>query len=666
MHLKAWLKTMGSVTAIGVGLAPGNVAASPVDNLEPVVVTGQRLEETLPRQLALYGTKVDTVTSQQVQNGGYIDIAEALQSLMPALYVASKNGPFDYVDISLQGSRTQDVLWLVDGVRINNRLYGGTTPLDTLPASIVERIEMLNGGESLFYGTQAAAGAVNIVTKAFTAGPDGAVSVGGDTNDGRHLDVYFRDAFGKHQFVVYGSHDESTGFQPFRDSDYQPSSTDRHRSYDETTVGFKYAYEFSPAARFETLYQHTDGKLDYAAPFLTATAFNNRNENLVSGKLDLTVNDALQLFVKGYGHWWYSHYTEFDHVIGSATALDTIDDHDFWGYKDTGVNAMVKLSLNRGFEYFAGYDFQSYRGNDAVLVITDKSERVNALFAQVRTTSDLLPNAHLAVGLRYNEPSVGPAATVWNASGKFDFSNFVFARVNLGTSFRLPTAEELFADDPNDERGNPNLKPEQSRNLNVSVGGQMGEGANTAHWELVGFFRDISNLITFDGFDDATNQSVAGNVPGKVTVRGAELDLDAPLADALTGHASFTYNRSRQDGSDLQLRRIPVQQTKAWFDYAPSDRPFGLTATVNHVGTVYASVGGRRESYGDYTVVDVAGRYYFDAARRHTLNLRLENLFDKQYATSLGNAPRDSDGSGYTYWNLGVPRTASLRYTFKF
>lgn len=666
MQLNGWSRVIGPVAASAVGLASGNAGAAPADSLESVVVTGQRLEETLPRQLALYGTKVDTLTAAQVQNGGYIDIAETLQSLMPGLYVASKNGPFDYVDISLQGSRTKDVLWLVDGVRINNRLYGGTTPLDTLPATIVERVELLNGGESLYYGTQAAAGAVNIVTKAFITGPDGALSLGGDTNDGRHLDAYFRDAIGNHQFVAYGSHDESNGFQPFRDGDYQPSSTDRHRSYDETTAGFKYAYEFSPDARFETLYQHTDGKLDYASPYLTATAFNNRNENLVSSKLDLTVNDALQLFVKGYGHWWYSHYTEFDHVIGSATALEVIDDHDFWGYKDTGVNAMMKLALNRGFEYFAGYDFQSYRGNDAVLVITDKSERVNALFAQVRTTSDLLPNAHVAVGLRYNEPSVGPAATVWNASGKFDFPDRVFARVSLGTSFRLPTAEELFADDPNDERGNPNLKPEQSRNLNVSVGGQVGDGANTAHWELVGFFRHISNLITFDAFDDATNQSVAGNVPGKVAVRGAEFDLDAPLAEALTGHASFTYNRAKQDGSDLQITKIPIRQYKAWFDYAPNDHPIGATATVNHVGTVYASVGGRRESYGDYTVVDIAGRYYFDAARRHTLNLRLENLFDKQYATSLGNALRDSDGSDYTYWNLGVPRTASLRYTFKF
>ena len=102
--------------------------------------------------------------------------------------------------ISLQGSRTADVLWLVDGIRINNRLYAGTTPLDTIPASMIERIEVLDGGQALFYGTQAVAGAVNIVTKSFTDHPDGAVSLGGDSNNGKHLHGYFRDAIGKQSF----------------------------------------------------------------------------------------------------------------------------------------------------------------------------------------------------------------------------------------------------------------------------------------------------------------------------------------------------------------------------------------------------------------------------------------------------------------------------------
>ena len=107
------------------------------EQLENVTVTAQKLEEQLPQILELQGVRVDTISADAIAKGGYVDISQALQSLAPGLYVSPHSGPFDYVDVSLQGSRTEDVLWLVDGVRINNRLYGGTTPLDTLPSSIV-------------------------------------------------------------------------------------------------------------------------------------------------------------------------------------------------------------------------------------------------------------------------------------------------------------------------------------------------------------------------------------------------------------------------------------------------------------------------------------------------------------------------------------------------
>src|SRR4029077_3639343 len=129
-------------------------------------------------------------TSVEIQNSGALDIAQALPSQIPGLYISPKNGPFDYVDISLQGSRTQDVLWLVDGVRINNRLYGGTTPLDTLPASMVERIEVVEGPQALFYATQSLSGASNVITRDFSDKLDGGVTGGGDTNSSYHFDGY--------------------------------------------------------------------------------------------------------------------------------------------------------------------------------------------------------------------------------------------------------------------------------------------------------------------------------------------------------------------------------------------------------------------------------------------------------------------------------------------
>jgi hypothetical protein len=117
--------------------------AEPTGDLQEVTVTARQLEETLPQNLAQFGARLDVTTRAQIVNGGYADVAE---SLMPAFYIQPQNGPVDYADIALLGSRNVDVLWLVDGMRINNRLYGTTLPIDTLPAAMIDRLEVLEEG----------------------------------------------------------------------------------------------------------------------------------------------------------------------------------------------------------------------------------------------------------------------------------------------------------------------------------------------------------------------------------------------------------------------------------------------------------------------------------------------------------------------------------------
>lgn len=93
--------------------------------LENVVVAAGSLEHSLPEKIAASGSELVIIDSDAIRLSGAQDAAKALQMLAPGLYVAPKNGAFDYVSVSLQGSRSGDILWLVDGVRINNRLYAG-------------------------------------------------------------------------------------------------------------------------------------------------------------------------------------------------------------------------------------------------------------------------------------------------------------------------------------------------------------------------------------------------------------------------------------------------------------------------------------------------------------------------------------------------------------
>src|SRR6187399_2233967 len=188
-----------------------------------ILVLAQKLEESTPEELEKYGSRLEVVEGEAIDKAGLVDAAQALEQMVPGLYVSPQSGAFDYVNVSLLGSRSSEILFLVDGVRISNRLYSSTTPLDTLPASMIERIEVLKGGQGLYYGTQAVGGIVNVVTRGFTREFDGTLEAGADSRGGYRANGYLRGGTGDHYFVGFASYDKSDGFQPFRDQDYQPS-----------------------------------------------------------------------------------------------------------------------------------------------------------------------------------------------------------------------------------------------------------------------------------------------------------------------------------------------------------------------------------------------------------------------------------------------------------
>jgi outer membrane cobalamin receptor len=162
---------------------------------------------------------------------------------------------------------------------------------------------------------------------------------------------------------------------------------------------------------------------------------------------------------------------------------------------------------------------------------------------------------------------------------------------------------------------------------------------------------------------------VFGNDPSNVTVHGAELTLRAALTTALSATFDVTYSRARQSGSGLQFDQVPVTQIKAGLDYHPSDSPFGATVTVVHLGDIDdeplgASNG--RYGYGDYTVVDLGGRVFLDSARHQQIDLHLNNAFNKTYDSGLGYGVNDDTGNPYVAHNLGLRRTFSAYYTYKF
>ena len=629
---------------------------------EPIIVLGDRLEESTPEELEKYGSRLEKVEGEAIDRAGLVDTAQALQMLVPGLYVSPRSGAFDYVNVSLLGSRTSETLFTVDGVRVGNRLYTTTTPLDTMPASMIERIEVLKGGQGLYYGTQAVGGIVNVITRGFSREFDGAIEAGANTNDGYSANGYVRGGAGDHFFVAYASQDQAEGFQPYRDQDYQPSATDRRRGYRVTTGGLKYAWEPSETFRISASYQHTEAKVGglYLAEDI-AQAFNRRNEEIASLKIDWKPTERLGLYVKGYWHDWDSDWTQINNNLGANGQPDgtftVLNDRDPWTFEDRGVNALAEYQLTDAVTVVGGYDYQKYNGMDAVFLIGAQSEEVHAPFAQIKLDTGGL---NLAAGVRHNMPSDGRAKTVWNVSGRYSMDNGVYLRGQVGTSFRLPDAYELYVIDPCCERGNPNLVAETSFNTEFGAGLQRG----MVSAELLGFYRKTDNLIDIDFSLPAYPDGFIVNTRDTVTAWGGEAIVNAQLSDVFGVTLDYTHTTAEASGTNQQITDIPRDLAKVIVRAEAPGGRFGGSASMIWVGDVFDSVGGGigRVDHGDYAVLDLAAWAYIDAGQRHRVGLRLENALDAQYATRIIRVRQDITNVSYAGWNLGTPLTAHVTY----
>lgn len=641
--------------------------------LQGVVVTARNLEDTLPEQLAQTGVKVEVISGQQLRNGGYVDAASALQVLTPGLWVLPENGPFSAnTDLSILGSRTQDVLLLIDGVRINNRLFTTNVNLDTVPGGVIDRIEVLDGGQSLFYGTQATGGAVNIVTKPFTDALSGALRIGGDSNSNRHYDANLSGGTKLGQFVVYGSGDKSEGYQAFRDQDYQRSAGDHKRWYQMYTEGLKYQDDLTGQLRVQGSYQRTDGKVDLAWPYRVHDDWETRAEDLATAKVDYQASDRLALFVKGYWHNWAAENTlDLTSPLGG---LVNVNNHAFKGYRDYGINALGKYDLSQGLQAYFGYDLQKYGGRDDAIKITQTEEEVNAGFGQLRWAPASIPGLNLAGGFRYNSPSRGPSSTIWNLSGRYQAPMGLYVKAEVGTNFLLPSAEQLFANDVvEQEKGNPNLRPEETVGGEFTLGARFDLMGRATTVEATGFARDISNVIDtpLSSYNPATGQYTFENLSGVTTTRGGQFEAATALTPELKANLAYTYNETK-GSNGAQLNNIPVQQLKAGLDWSPANLPVGVTASLAYTGKATTPYLAGVKNYGEYATVDLSGRWFLDRARHQQLNLAVQNLFDRDYGRfyrGCGDKTRDFPlgcSLPYAYQALALPRTVSVSYRYSF
>ncbi len=132
--------------------------------LDPVTVSASlnpvRASQTGRNLFVIKGEKLTALPVHSI---------DELLRYLPGLEVQAR-GPFgSQSDLTLRGGTFQQVLVIVDGMRVNDPNTGHFSTYIPIAPGEIDRIEILKGAGSALYGSDAVGGVVNIVTKSFAA-----------------------------------------------------------------------------------------------------------------------------------------------------------------------------------------------------------------------------------------------------------------------------------------------------------------------------------------------------------------------------------------------------------------------------------------------------------------------------------------------------------------
>jgi iron complex outermembrane recepter protein len=179
-------------SALGAGVAAAQDASTAPSGVEEVTVTGSRIT----RDGMNTPTPVTAISAEDMQMMAPGQFIDSLDYLPPFFMndapdtAASKSQSAGAANVNLRGLGAQRTLVLLDGRRVvpSNRL--GAVDINLFPEAMVERVEVVTGGASAVYGTDAVAGIVNFILKDDFEGFDIHTQAGvTDRDDGEHREV---------------------------------------------------------------------------------------------------------------------------------------------------------------------------------------------------------------------------------------------------------------------------------------------------------------------------------------------------------------------------------------------------------------------------------------------------------------------------------------------
>lgn len=627
---------LGAFAFMGISMTVCAQDADSSKSLMAVVVTGTRT----PKLLKDVPVQTKVISAADIEKADATNVEDLLQQEMPGVELSYAMNQKKHLNIS--GFGGQNVLFLVDGERLAGETMDDVD-FSRLDLNNVARVEMVKGAASALYGSNAAGGVVNIITRDsfkpwnlrfnLRRAAHGEWRAGGVwSTKGKWL----RNSLSA-QYTTIDSYDLKNAPGP----EAQVATI----AYGSDVVNVKDMLTWTPmdglkfVARAGYYYQQLNRTYD--AP--------ERYRDYSAG-------------LKGVWNW------SDDDNIEVSYAFDQYDKSDFYrlSSKDvrdySNVQNTVRALYNHSWNGIGTLSIGADMTNDYLMNANmgdeTKEQQAFDVFAQYDWI--ISPRWEMVGALRYDyfsenkDDCLTPKLNV-----RYRLTDDVNLRFSYGMGFRAPTLKERYYDFDMAGiwiiNGNPDLKSEKSHNFHLS--GEYAKGNYNV--TLSGYYNRVSDKIAtgvphFKSGDIQQLYLDYVNLDG-YSVYGGEAAVQAKWSNGLGARVSYAYTNEQLprdgNGNDVNSQYIPARKhsltTRVDWEHrfkgdcrlrlSLNGRAFSGVKNREFVDYYDMNKGMKHVKYPSYTMWKLSATQWISRSVR--INAAVDNIFNYKPKHYYFNSP---------------------------
>lgn len=572
-------------------------------------------------------TNIHVITREEIENSPVQTIADILEYAIN-IDMRQRGGQGVQADISMRGGTFEQVLVMLNGIKLNDPQTGHHNM--NLPVSLkqVERIEIITGGASRIFGNYAYTGAINIITK---TDMKNSINISSGENEFKSAAINYHTKNKNLKQNASINLKQSDGYIPGMDYKIRNYYYQAKTTINEFSALFNAGYTNKEFGAFSFYTPKYPNQFE-----ITETTF---------ASLQLKKEGSITLDNKMY---WRKHNDEFILFRENPSWYHNFHETNVFGMDmniiqktNNGSNVIgMEIRTDNIISNVLGTDLENPIEIDSTNFYNKGANRINTnLFVEKNIK---LESLNISTGMMINIDSKYGNKYFPGIDISYNIANNIKGFISYNKSMRTPNYTELYYTSPTNQ-GNVNLKPESSNNReigikwhtkkhNTSFTYYQREGKNMIDWILLNGdsiwrTQNLSQLTT-KGYEFNSRININKLFNTKLPISALSINYAINESDTTSQgfQSAYVLDHLRSNFSLIATQNI---NTKIRIDWRAShqDREGGYTNFQS----------GEETEYLPFWLVSAKFSYrIFDES---TLFLEINNLLDNKYV-DFGNIPQ--------------------------